>query len=1142
VPNTTIGGATALTAARTDKIPVDRGGTDGYVTVAGINAADSDYIDIRDFGSVTELGDIGPALQATFTYLNSISGSFTASQRVRVPKVGSGVYTCSAITFPTNAGIILELDCHRITIANTWSLNFGQSIVGLQHDTDVPTHPYGPNPKSYIVGTAGMGPTIEIAEKGNISIEGVTIISPDNVALNVYHSSLITVKNCRISTQGDAGDGDPPAMKFDSTFWAQLDNLWFEAGLNSGASAGYCVEFTTDFNWGTNNGIMLCTHWIVNRNGILFRGDFGPGGVNNTYIEHCHSENMVDGTSLVTFDSTNGLVGNIRLVHLERSDSLGTVYVMKNIGSNTTGIHYDGGNQAALLDPTSDPIHSLVVENTCRLVTSSGAPPSFYKAFAGSEAWRTHTHFLPSSIDTKLICSPVGLPWVPYAPLAVVQNPASWTAVSGATITTGKIAPDGSTMAAQVTGGSGARVYNTNHTLANDDYIVFGCWVRHPTGGSIGASQTGIEILGAGGSPVTVSGSDLFSGLEDGMADNGWRWCSSAAKVVAIGSNPHTVRFRFLAGGGGAVREFFNPCAMLIPASAGYDEVWLMQFARSMKGGFPSDATAGDIAVLDHQKVRLGGGVRIFSSASVPTTGTGEVGDISFNSAPAAGEPLGWVCIGAGSPGSWMGLATITDASMVMSATGTNASTFVGQATTGTVTGALSATGTNATAFIGSHGEGALSLLNNETQGFAIDGTTDGGTVAVIDTGNPSNNLNNANLDSSNLVNASLSPKTVLWGDGLLRTLAVGSIPQQLDTARSLYGILVEPAATNLLIYSQELDDTTGWSQTGASITANAATAPDSTTTADKIVESSGGTVHITQSALTTITASTTYTYSVYLKKAERTANNISLTNSGTTVGIFANVDLTNGLIAGSGAFGGATLTSTSITAIGTDDWYRVTLTGIVGAQTSVRAKIRLENPSLDDEYSGDGTSGIYAWGAQLELGTLATSYIATTAASVTRAADAISVDTDTFPWSDTAGTIYLDYKPFNVASGTRYGWSAYLDANNFISLAGITANPTMGNTTASSADVASDLGTLVANTRTQVTVGFADNDFDGSQDGAALVSDGSATLTINYDPLYIGTTGVTGSELHGYIYRMVFVPRQVETDTADLDTWRYNF
>jgi hypothetical protein len=1128
VPNTTIGGATALTADRADQLPVNRSGADGSVTAADIYRASSEYADIRDYGTVTDGGSITAALQATLDAIGT-----HRRQRIRVPKVGSGSYTCGAINFPSGSPIMLELDCTQISLSATWSIPSAYKIIGMRTSTSSFPHPYRSLPGVTITTSAGLDPILSIFNKEGCYLEGLRIVD-GGTALVIEGGALHTIKNCTFGTN----TGVLPALKIESCFWVQIENVSAQPGL----TGGYSIEFTTDVNHNVNCGILLCKDLIVHRNGILFRSNFGPGGVNNTIIDTCHMENGVDGNSIFTFDSTNGLVGQIRLVRIERSDSGGVVYLLKNIGGNTSGIHVDANNQELLLDPTSDAIDSLVIENSCRAVTSSGMPLSLSKQFAGTEAWGSWSYQTPSSIDTKLITAPIGVPWMIHAPLPVVQDPASWTAVSGATITTGKTAPDGSTMAGEVTGGAGARCYSANHTLAVGDYIVAGVWMRHPSGGSITAAQTGIELIGAAATVFTMNdggGGSITPFLEDGMSDNGWRWCCSAYKITAIGTNPCTVRFRFLAGGGGAIRQFFNPCMMLIPASSSYDESWLVNFARSTKGGWPAVATAGDVALLDHQKLRLGGGVRIFSSAAVPSTGTGEVGDISFNSAPSAGEPLGWVCVGAGSPGTWMGLATITDAAMRLVATGTGTGSFVGTTVAGTGQGALTATGTVTPTFVGTLATGAQLLLYLEADGFALDATTDGGTVAVVDTATPANDLSNVSLDASNLANTSTSTKTVLWDDGLLRTSGSGAIHQQYDTAASQFGILVEPAATNLVLRSQELDNAS-WTLVGATVTADAATAPDGASTADKLVESSGGTNHNIRQSVT-ITSGATYTYSVFVKKAERTGAGISFVDSGFTAGIFATLNLTLGTITSASSFGGATYISSSITAIGSSDWFRVTLTGSI-ATTSALVVAALHNPIGTDTYSGDGTSGAYFWGAQLETGALATSYITTTAATVTRAADVISVDTDTFPWSDTTGTIYLDYKPFNVAAGTRYGWSAYLDASNFISLAGITANPTMGNTTGGSADVATDLGTLVANTRTQITVGYGANDFDGSQDGAAATADSTATLTINYDPLYIGTTGVTGSELHGYIYRMIFVPRQVETDGNNIETWRHNF
>ena len=47
------------------------------------------------------------------------------------------------------------------------------------------------------------------------------------------------------------------------------------------------------------------------------------------------------------------------------------------------------------------------------------------------------------------------------------------------------------------------------------------------------------------------------------------------------------------------------------------------------------------------------GGNSLVSATSVPASGTWVTGDKCFNSAPASGEPLGWVCTTGGSPGTW---------------------------------------------------------------------------------------------------------------------------------------------------------------------------------------------------------------------------------------------------------------------------------------------------------------------------------------------------------------------------------------------------------------------------------------------------------------------------------------------------------
>tara|TARA_R110001592_G_scaffold43414_2_gene140709 strand:+ start:548 stop:964 length:417 start_codon:yes stop_codon:yes gene_type:complete len=57
----------------------------------------------------------------------------------------------------------------------------------------------------------------------------------------------------------------------------------------------------------------------------------------------------------------------------------------------------------------------------------------------------------------------------------------------------------------------------------------------------------------------------------------------------------------------------------------------------------------------------------------------------------------------------------------------------------------------------------------------------------------------------------------------------------------------------------------------------------------------------------------------------------------------------------------------------------------------------------------GNGTDGIYIYGAQHEVASFASSYISTSGASATRAADLASIPTSAFGYNSGAGSIYVN-------------------------------------------------------------------------------------------------------------------------------------
>lgn len=206
-------------------------------------------------------------------------------------------------------------------------------------------------------------------------------------------------------------------------------------------------------------------------------------------------------------------------------------------------------------------------------------------------------------------------------------------------------------------------------------------------------------------------------------------------------------------------------------------------------------------------------------------------------------------------------------------------------------------------------------------------------------------------------------------------------------------GLLIEEARTNLLTYSQQFDNA-AWAKSNATVSADATLAPDGTTTADALVETTANAQHyLTLAAPVSKAASALpYTCSLYVKAGIGGARNVKLTLSAPNGGCDVYVNpVTGAVVSGPVTYGASPPTAPSITVAALNNgWYRLVLSLTSNTDTiiSVLAQVTLGTTLV---YAGDG-SGVYIWGAQLEQGSFATSYIPTTTAAATRPADNASV------------------------------------------------------------------------------------------------------------------------------------------------------
>ena len=191
---------------------------------------------------------------------------------------------------------------------------------------------------------------------------------------------------------------------------------------------------------------------------------------------------------------------------------------------------------------------------------------------------------------------------------------------------------------------------------------------------------------------------------------------------------------------------------------------------------------------------------------------------------------------------------------------------------------------------------------------------------------------------------------------------------------------LADVPSQNLFTYSQDI---TTWSKLRATVsgTTSVTTAPDGTYTAQKLVEdTTTGVTHFFAKTPTISGTGSIYTVSMYAKAAERTWFAIQIAGEDPNY-MTAYFDLTNGLL-GSVATGiTATMSNSG------NGWYRCSITRLKQgtASSTIGGAFCISTSNLGFSYNGDGTSGIYLWGAQLELGSVATTYIPTTSAVASR-------------------------------------------------------------------------------------------------------------------------------------------------------------
>ena len=220
--------------------------------------------------------------------------------------------------------------------------------------------------------------------------------------------------------------------------------------------------------------------------------------------------------------------------------------------------------------------------------------------------------------------------------------------------------------------------------------------------------------------------------------------------------------------------------------------------------------------------------------------------------------------------------------------------------------------------------------------------------------------------------------------------------------------LLLEPQRTNLIQYSEDFSNAY-WTKSGSSVTSGQLS-PSGDLSAFKLVENNSTGAHwIVVTSFVETSSSLNKTFSFYVKKGERKF--IGYVDTRFANGCEAVFNLENETIVRTS---GTLFINAKIENFG-NGYFKCSITYGGGADTRTNPAIAL----LDDNYSGasvlsytytgNGLSGNFIFGVQLEVSSYPTSYIPTNGSQVTRVAETANGAGDASTFNDLEGVLFAE-------------------------------------------------------------------------------------------------------------------------------------
>ena len=379
--------------------------------------------------------------------------------------------------------------------------------------------------------------------------------------------------------------------------------------------------------------------------------------------------------------------------------------------------------------------------------------------------------------------------------------------------------------------------------------------------------------------------------------------------------------------------------------------------------------------------------------------------------------------------------------------------------------------------------------------------------------------------------------------DGLIETVASGvsrlNYPLIDGVVNGCPSHLLEPSRLQLIQYSEDFSQGY-WTKTNLLAPTSGFLSPKGDLSAFKLVENTTNAVHQINVGISATVND--YSFSVFVKKGEREFVSLVFSDNTRYLSHYT-FDLTNGVTTKSYDYPGVTSTFTSTQM--NDGWYKLSLSSNYTWNTVIFPRIYIENTITPanapaNSYLGDGTSGIYIFGAQLEQGSYPTSYIPTSGSAVTRVAETANGAGDASTFNDSEGVLMAEISGLANDLSNRILSLSNGAYNNSTRIGYNTTSNSIEYRVVSSSSIQAQLIYALPDIKTnnKISVKYKSNDFALWVNGFKVDTDPSGLTSIGLDRLNFDDGGGS-ADFYGNIKQIQYFDSALnDSDLETLTSW----